>query len=163
MVDRELDSYVDIANNRKQTTYNSNSRYQLSRLSLPIPSHINQNNAFDLGYDEIQMWVVEHPDLMYVDEFTFPNGSKYRGQMTHRINGQPQERQGFGIQRWSDGAVYLGEWVDNKAEGKGVFWHAEGDVYVGEFKGDQANGFGIYTHINGSRYEGQWIDDVQEG
>lgn len=47
-----------------------------------------------------------------------------------------EQRQGFGIQKWSDGAVYMGEWVDNKAEGKGVFWHAEGDVYVGEFKAD---------------------------
>jgi hypothetical protein len=77
-------------------------------------------------------------------------------------NGQ-EERYGYGIQKWVDGAVYEGEWVNNKAEGKGTFWHAEGDVYIGEFKADQANGHGEYTHINGSRYEGEWVNDVQEG
>jgi hypothetical protein len=47
-----------------------------------------------------------------------------------------EERAGYGIQKWVDGAVYEGEWVCNKAEGKGTFWHAEGDIYVGEFKAD---------------------------
>ena len=60
-----------------------------------------------------------------------------------------------------DGAVYEGEWVNNKAEGKETFWHAEGDVSIGEFKADQANGHREYTHINGSRYEGKWVNDVQ--
>ena len=76
---------------------------------------------------------------------------------------QQELRMGYGIQKWNDGAVYEGQWVDNKASGRGTFWHAEGDIYVGEFQQDQANGFGEYTHVNGSRYTGQWVNDVQEG
>ena len=74
-----------------------------------------------------------------------------------------EERCGYGVQIWTDGAVYEGNWLDNKAEGKGTFWHAEGDIYIGEFKADQASGFGVYTHMNGSRYEGEWVNDVQQG
>ena len=48
----------------------------------------------------------------------------------------------------------IGEWKDNKAEGKGKFWHVDGDVFEGEWKDDKANGFGIYIHVNGAKYEG---------
>lgn len=47
-----------------------------------------------------------------------------------------EERCGYGVQIWTDGAVYEGNWVENKAEGNGTFWHAEGDIYIGEFKAD---------------------------
>ena len=40
-------------------------------------------------------------------------------------------RHGYGIQYWTDGAHYEGDWHYNKAEGQGTFWHAEGDIYVG--------------------------------
>lgn len=72
-------------------------------------------------------------------------------------------RHGYGVQYWTDGAHYEGQWTFNKAEGQGTFWHAEGDVYRGEFKNDMANGYGDYTHINGSKYKGEFRDDVQEG
>ena len=38
-------------------------------------------------------------------------------------------RDGFGKQKWTDGAVYEGEWKNNKAEGKGTFTHPNGDYY----------------------------------
>ena len=69
-------------------------------------------------------------------------------------------RHGYGIQYWTDGAHYEGQWFMNKAEGQGTFWHAEGDIYNGEFKNDMANGYGEYTHINGSKYKGEFKDDV---
>ena len=30
-----------------------------------------------------------------------------------------------------DGAKYEGEWIDNKASGKGKFWHVDGDYFEG--------------------------------
>jgi len=47
-------------------------------------------------------------------------------------------REGYGIQEWPDGARYVGFWKNNKANGKGVFVHSEGDVYEGEFVDDKA-------------------------
>ena len=81
------------------------------------------------------------PGLRFVEEFLYPNGSVYRGQM--RVD----DRHGFGTQLWPDGAKYEGHWVNNKAEGKGTFWHAEGDVYDGDFKDDKANGnFNVFIY-----------------
>jgi len=55
-----------------------------------------------------------------------------------------KDREGFGIQVWTDGARYQGHWKANKAHGSGTFWHAEGDIYEGEFREDKANGYGAY-------------------
>jgi hypothetical protein len=36
----------------------------------------------------------------------------------------------------------------------------DGDIYDGEWMNDRANGQGIYLHVNGARYEGGWKDDL---
>ena len=45
----------------------------------------------------------------------------------------------------------------------GKFTHIDGDVYEGNWVNDKANGTGIYIHVNGAKYEGQWLDDLQHG
>ena len=72
-------------------------------------------------------------------------------------------RDGKCIQRWPDGARYEGEWLQNKAHGKGKFFHVDGDVFDGQWLDDKANGHGLYIHVNGARYEGEWKDDLQHG
>jgi hypothetical protein len=39
----------------------------------------------------------------------------------------------------------------------------DGDVFDGEWLDDKANGYGVYVHINGAKYEGHWKDDLQDG
>jgi len=36
-------------------------------------------------------------------------------------------------------------------------------VYEGDWINDKANGYGVYNHVDGAIYEGQWIDDLQHG
>ena len=40
-------------------------------------------------------------------------------------------RDGWGVQTWKDGARYEGEWLYNKAHGKGMFFHVDGDIFEG--------------------------------
>ncbi len=58
-----------------------------------------------------------------------------------------------------DGDVYEGDWVDNKAEGKGLFInfsekYGEGARYEGQWHNDQQNGKGTETWPDGSCYRG---------
>jgi len=37
--------------------------------------------------------------------------------------------------------------------------HSDGDVYEGEWVQDKAQGFGVYTHTDGAQYIGYWYED----
>ena len=49
---------------------------------------------------------------------------------------------------------YVGEWVDGKRQGRGVF-HGTSYHYTGEFVNDRMSGFGKITWPDGAYYEGQ--------
>ena len=82
----------------------------------------------------------------------------YNGELDENGN-----KQGFGLQKWKDGALYKGYFYENKANFLGIFNHSDGDVFEGEFKNDRAYGYGKYLHSNGALYEGEWVDDSQHG
>ena len=47
---------------------------------------------------------------------------------------------GLGTQVWPNGSKYVGNWRNNKANGKGEFIHYNNDTYQGDFEDDRANG-----------------------
>jgi len=57
---------------------------------------------------------------------------------------------GEGTFTWANGAVYEGEWKDNKRNGHGIYKWSNGDVYEGEWKNNQPNGKGTLTLTNGT-------------
>jgi hypothetical protein len=65
----------------------------------------------------------------------------------------------------------LGQYVDGKMEGKGVFTWSNGKRYVGEFLQDKMHGNGESTSPDGTSYEGiavciflgQYVDSRMEG
>ena len=38
-------------------------------------------------------------------------------------------------------------------------YYENGDIYEGEWIDDKANGKGIYIHAQGGKYEGEWRED----
>ena len=40
-------------------------------------------------------------------------------------------KHGFGIIKFKSGAIYEGEWENNRIHGQGTFWHVGGDIYAG--------------------------------
>jgi MORN repeat len=51
---------------------------------------------------ELRKKLSPEPGLKYVNEYLYPNGSIYKGQMKN------EERHGYGVQVWPDGAKYEG-------------------------------------------------------
>ena len=60
---------------------------------------------------------------------------------------------------YKDGRVYVGEFKDDKMEGKGIYIWENGDKYVGEWRDNQMAGFGKKTDNNGDVYVGEFKDD----
>ena len=76
-------------------------------------------------------------------------------------------------QRYPNGDVYDGEWLDGKRHGRGVYAYRSGDKYVGEFANGMREGFGVFVGadttederlvLRGRRYEGEWKNGRMEG
>ena len=65
------------------------------------------------------------------------------------------KRDGFGVQKWQDGAIYDGNWKNDVKNGYGTLNYANGDVYTGDWKDDMADGYGTYISVyQNYKYEG---------
>jgi hypothetical protein len=114
-----------------------------------------------------------------VGKVAWDNGDVFEGTL---LTGK---RQGQGVFTWS-GGQYSGQWVDDRAVGKGVLVfkngdryegevvdsvphgpglmkYASGDTYRGAFTNGKAHGLGAYVWRSGQTYEGSWQMDVAQG
>lgn len=48
----------------------------------------------------------------------------------------------------------MGDWVDDKFHGKGIYIFSKGDRYEGELRNGMKEGYGDYYYSNGNKYEG---------
>ena len=75
-------------------------------------------------------------------EIKYDNG-RYVGQVVN------DKREGKGIYYFNDGDRYEGDWKNNKQEGKGIFYYANGDREIGDFKdGKKIGKHVILYHVN---------------
>lgn len=73
------------------------------------------------------------------------------------------QRHGEGSYFWKSGGIYTGKWVDGEKEGYGVEKFPNGASYTGEFKNNLRNGSGVYIYPDGGKHEGQWKNNKKEG
>ena len=71
---------------------------------------------------------------------------------------------GYGIYKFSDGRIYLGQWMENSMHGFGEFLWEDGKKYVGYYVEDKKEGFGMYMWNSPLRiYVGFWSNGKQHG
>jgi hypothetical protein len=71
---------------------------------------------------------------------------------------------GYGVQTFSDGSVYEGDFDADLRQGKGIFrWARQGNVYEGEWNLNLRHGRGIQVWVDGRKYHGDWKNGVIEG
>ena len=52
---------------------------------------------------------------------------------------------------------YEGEWANDLMSGYGVYKYTSGAVFSGNWRDGNQEGFGTYQFVDGSKYEGEWI------
>ena len=73
------------------------------------------------------------------------------------------KRDGKGKMNLNNGNVYEGDFKNGKYEGKGIFIFKNGDRYQGDFKNDKFEGKGKFYYNNGDKYDGDWKKDKKDG
>jgi len=88
--------------------------------------------------------------------YQYKDGSVYDGKW------ERGKRHGQGIYKYSDGTFYEGEWKDDKQHGKGTF-EQKGIKYVGDFVNNRLEGKGTLTKLGGPTYVGDFVRDEFDG
>ncbi len=102
--------------------------------------------------------------LQYKDKVQVITFMSSKGKKVHYIGEVVNEKaNGGGIGIWSTGGKYQGDWENNQRHGEGRYEWSNDHVYEGEFKNDVREGEGTYFWPTGERYEGEWADDKRSG
>jgi len=65
------------------------------------------------------------------------------------------KRNGKGVMKYKTGRVYEGDWLSDLRHGHGYERYANGNIYFGDFDTGKAHGHGHYTwHYSGEIYDG---------
>jgi hypothetical protein len=78
-------------------------------------------------------------------------------------NGLGRIRHGDGSMKYSNGNIYIGEWLDDRFDGVGEYIWADGRRFIGGFKRDKIEGRGTGFWPDGRIYEGEYKSDLAHG
>lgn len=81
-----------------------------------------------------------------------------RSELTHA-----DKQNGKGIEVWSDGSYYHGEFREGVKEGEGVYFWADGSKYTGAWQNDEMSGQGTFQWADGRYFEGKFQNGVMHG
>jgi len=74
---------------------------------------------------------------------------------------------GFGIMKYENGVVYIGEWWNGEMNGEGTMIWSDGSVYTGNFKHGLYHGSGTYLSMSETEdltlYVGDFFEEVPDG
>ena len=89
---------------------------------------------------------------------------KVDGKFEYEGNFKNNKKNGYGVEKYTDGSEYEGNFLDNKKSGKGIYKFSTGEIYEGNFENDLYNGEGKYTWNSEKRkYEGEFKDGIIQG
>ena len=83
---------------------------------------------------------------------------KYEGEL------KDGKKEGYGKFIWTNGEYYIGQWVNDEREGKGILYYNNNKIkYEGEFKKNEFNGYGKYYLENKEYYIGYFKNNEYNG
>lgn len=87
----------------------------------------------------------------------YSNGDCYEGEFYKgKCNGS-------GVYNFFVKGRYEGDWVDGKYDGYGIESWAKGSRYRGQYKQGMRHGFGVYRFYSGDCYAGEWMNGQSHG
>lgn len=76
---------------------------------------------------------------------------------------QQDKQNGKGIEVWSDGSYYHGNFFGGVKEGEGCYFWADGSKYTGTWANDEMSGHGCFQWADGRYFQGQFQSGVMHG
>ncbi|EGR29752.1 MORN repeat protein, partial [Ichthyophthirius multifiliis] len=91
----------------------------------------------------------------------FQGSTSYEaGNEEYRGSWEDDQMNGFGVYKYTSGAIYSGEWKDGKHNGKGIYEFPDGTLYEGEWKEHKMHGEGYFIDKQGNKWEGEFVQGI---
>jgi len=81
----------------------------------------------------------------------------------HNRTDEQGRKQGHWVERWSDGSVFEGPYVDDKQHGHWIWRFANGNVHEGPYVDGKRHGRWVVRLADGAVFEGPYVDDKEHG
>jgi hypothetical protein len=85
------------------------------------------------------------------------DGSVYKGQF------EGDRMEGVGENRWEDGSIYIGDFMESKICGHGTYYYESGEIFEGAWENNVREGKGMMIFKDGWRYVGEWTGNQASG
>lgn len=89
--------------------------------------------------------------------YKYSNGAVYDGEFSDSL------KNGTGVMVWQNGDKYMGDWKAGYRTGKGNYYFADGGSYTGDFFKGGFDGKGTRIYKDSSHYIGDWKADKRNG
>ena len=157
----------------KVNSINNNRIHQINKSYSDLNLNLKNNNIINLNKNLNKENIIKNnynSVNLSEDEKSKDNLILYPNQTKEYFNGiydgiiLNNKREIKGTMIYNNGAKYVGEWRNDKKNGKGIFITSNyfncknkiGMKFEGEFKDDKIEGIGIGKYSNGDLYEGEW-------
>eukprot|EP00927_Polykrikos_kofoidii_P029587 TRINITY_DN25572_c0_g1_i1.p1 TRINITY_DN25572_c0_g1~~TRINITY_DN25572_c0_g1_i1.p1 ORF type:complete len:218 (+),score=42.43 TRINITY_DN25572_c0_g1_i1:138-791(+) len=114
-----------------------------------------KNSNGGKGAEIVRARPVDYPGLSNDDQLLKGAAPKDAEEATTADQGDKEET-------YEDGSTYVGQLVDGRRHGSGV-WTSPSEQYSGQWKADQRDGQGRQTWQDGRLYDGQFSDGKFDG
>ena len=143
------------------TIDSSQSATNSSGIDLSMDNSVDTKNTIS---DQI---IENHPEKSHTSSPTtttnylrFKIGNSNIYYMGDIVNNTAQG-QGKGV--YDNGIVYEGIWEDNLPAGSGTMKWPDGKTYHGDFKDGKRSGQGTFIYQNKEKYTGSWVNNMRNG
>ena len=101
---------------------------------------------------------IEIEDIsLLIDTVTYTNGDGYGWIYEGHVDQETRQPNGIGIQVSNDGDIFEGHWKNGKLNGSGRGIYGKRSYYIGNFKDNRFDGKGTECYIDGAIYQkGIW-------
>ncbi|KAF7816881.1 MORN repeat-containing protein 1-like [Senna tora] len=147
----------------------SKNKWVINR-SLSILRHSWDENLKRLGFSKTNskpvLWSIgestgikerKEKKMMREGVEFYSNGDFYEGEF-HK-----GKSNGSGVYNYFANARYEGEWVEGKYDGYGIESWAKGSRYRGQYRQGLRHGYGVYRFYTGDSYAGEWCNGQSHG
>ena len=139
---------------KREVTFDMGKQYSDNINSLFYEVSAMDNKCIHNLFNEVLYHYLIYKKQLKKCSKIYKNGDSYDGELDEN-----EIKNGYGIMKYKNKNIYVGNWYNDKKNFKGIMKYNNGDIYEGYWNNDLKEGKGKMKYNNKDIYEGNWEKD----